>query len=107
MADGAPAGPPDLGTEAPIRHRRELVNRRLSRPGVRKDLTELTDLYGKADAFWGLYMGPAERFKDYLAGSRVVTDAFPWIEYPYFRSKRDGYYDAPSIFKWPPPAEIP
>ena len=75
---------------------------RLGRPEVRADMLEFNAEFKEEKAFWDLYLGPGERFTEYLASARVVTDAYPWIEYPYFRARRRDYYKTPAFLNWPP-----
>lgn len=90
-----------LGSEQPIAVDRERIRKNLADPLVRRDLLELNPEFATEAAFWRLYLGPGERFARYLAESPEVTDDFPRIEYPYFRSKTRKYYRHPELFDWP------
>lgn len=91
-----------LGSGSPISEDRALLAKRFKRPEVRQDILVDDAAFAEDETFWKLYLGPGERFKDYLAAAPVVTDAYPWIEYPYFRSRRDDYLRPPAFLSWPP-----
>ncbi|TBR23199.1 hypothetical protein EPO15_06410, partial [bacterium] len=91
-----------LGSDSPISEDRARVGERLKRPEFREDFVGSGAALTKEDSFWKLYLGPGERFKEYLASTPVVTDAYPWIEYPYFRSRRPEYLKPPAFLYWPP-----
>ncbi|MDD5630107.1 MAG: hypothetical protein PHU21_13645, partial [Elusimicrobia bacterium] len=86
-----------LGSDRTLPEDRGRVRRRLRDPGLREDVAELVATGISAASFWDLYLGPGERFQDYLARSPEITDEFPRLEYPYFRSKTRAYYKHPAI----------
>jgi spermidine synthase len=86
-----------LGSEAPIAADRALVRRRLAQPALKTDLSELDDEFKTEDGFWSLRLGTGESYASYLAGSPEITDDFPRLEYPYFRSKTRAYQAHPSV----------
>ncbi len=92
-----------LGSDTPMLLDRALIAKRLKEPEIRRDLLEFNKDFEKEAAFWSLYMGPGERFREMLSGVREVSDDFPWIEYPFFRSlDRKAYLRSPAFFNWPP-----
>ncbi|MBI5239621.1 MAG: hypothetical protein HY926_04055 [Elusimicrobia bacterium] len=86
-----------LGGERPLPEDRALVRRRLRDAGLREDLREVSETKLGEAAFWDLRLGLGGNFRDYLSGSPEVTDEFPRLEYPYFRSKTRAYYKHPAI----------
>lgn len=90
-----------LGGSVPIPLDPGRVGRRLADPGIRSDMLQFDREFQSEGAFWSLYQGSGERFRNYLEDSPEVTDDFPRIEYPYFRSLRRSYYKEPAIFRWP------
>lgn len=96
-----------LGSDLPLPEDHGRVRRRLKDSGLREDFQELSKEAPGEESFWKLYLGPGGRFQDYLADSPEITDEFPRLEYPYFRSKTRAYYKHPSILSWPLPAGHP
>ncbi len=90
-----------LGSEKPIRLDERRIGRRLREPAVRADMLQFDREFEKASAFWGLYLGEGRHFEEYLRGVPELTDDFPRIEYPYFRSQRRDYLRFPAFFSWP------
>ncbi len=91
-----------LGSESPIPADRRRVAARLRLPEVRRDMLELDREFEREDAFWRLYRGTGEWYRERLAGVRSVTDDFPWIEYPYFRSWSPAYRQRSKLLDRPP-----
>lgn len=92
-----------LGSGTPIGYDRGRVAEVLRRPRIREDLAELAGGPGSEEGFSKLFLGDGRRFESYVSGSPEVTDEFPWIEYPYFRSRTRSYLKHPAVFKWAPP----
>jgi hypothetical protein len=90
-----------LGGNSPWTLDRAQVRRRLADPRVRRDLAEFNDEYKTEGDFEKLYEGTGARFAEYLRGTPEVTDEFPRIEYPYFRSREPDHARAPEILNWP------
>jgi spermidine synthase len=86
-----------LGSAAPLPLDRARVSARLKEAGVKADLREFNAEFAREDAFWSLYLGPGESFESSLKASPMITDDFPRLEYPYFRSKTGEYYRHPAI----------
>lgn len=93
-----------LGSNDEIPLDRKRARSRLRSAGVYEDMLEFNRDLESEESFWKLYLGPAERFSGYLEGVSEVTDDFPRIEYPYFRSKTPPYQEHPAVLKWPPVA---
>ena len=92
-----------LGSDTPLTLDRARIAKRLKEPAIREDLLEFNKDFETEAAFWSLYLGPGERFREMLSGVREVSDDFPWIEYPFFRSlDRKAYLRSPAFFTWPP-----
>jgi len=86
-----------LGSSAPLPDDHERVRRRLRDAGVQSDLREYNTEFGTERAFWRLLAGSGESYEDYLKDSPEITDDFPRLEYPYFRSLRREYYQHPVL----------
>ncbi|MBI5623833.1 MAG: fused MFS/spermidine synthase [Elusimicrobia bacterium] len=91
-----------LGSNEPIIVDRRLVRARLRKPAVREDLLEIDGEFASEEAFWRLFMGAGGRYAGYVSDAPEVTDDFPRIEYPYFRSRRSAYRKHPDILRWRP-----
>ncbi len=90
-----------LGGDSPLPLDEERVRRRMNRPAVAADLEESGGAYSSPEAFWKLDLGPAVLWEKAWAGLPSVTDDFPWIEYPFFRSLRASYYRSPDLLDAP------
>lgn len=86
-----------LGSASPLPGDRALVRRRLKDAGLQADLRERGADLGTEEAFWRLFVGSGEELKGYLADSPEITDDFPRLEYPYFRSKSPAYATHPAV----------
>lgn len=93
-----------VGSNAPLPDDHARVERRLRDAGVQADLHEFSQEFGTPEAFWRLYVGPGESFTRYLSDSPEISDDFPRLEYPYFRSLQPGFYRNPRITAEPPSA---
>lgn len=85
-----------LGSSEPIPDAKGL-EARLKAPRVRADLLEIDKEFEKKGSLEKLRLGSGADYADYLKGAPEVTDDFPRLEYPYFRSKTREYYDHPAI----------
>ncbi len=81
-----------LGTKKPLVVDPELVKRRLTIPGVQRDLGEIH--LDRAEKILSCFIAGRERLKDYLEGDILNTEDFPYIE---FESPRYGYGDEPLL----------
>lgn len=86
-----------LGSASPLPADRALVRRRLKDAGLQADLRERNNELGSEESIWRLYLGSGESLNGYLADAPEVTDDFPRLEYPYFRSKSPSYAKHPAI----------
>ena len=86
-----------LGSEAPISHDRARVAERLKEKAIRDDLAEIDKEFVDDKSFWKLYLGEGSGQRAYLADSPEITDDFPRLEYPYFRSKTPAYVKHPAV----------
>lgn len=86
-----------LGSASPLPADRALVRRRLQDAGLQADLRERGGEPAAEDAFWRLFVASGEDLEGYLADSPEVTDDFPRLEYPYFRSKSPSYAKHPAV----------
>ena len=86
-----------LGSDSPLPADRRLLRERLKNAGLRTDLLERNTEFDREQAFWKLFLASGESLRAYLADSPEVTDDFPRLEYPYFRSMSPAYSKHPSI----------
>jgi len=86
-----------LGSASPLPSDRARLRARLKDAGLQVDLRERNSEFGTEKAFWTLFVASGESLTSYLADSPEVTDDFPRLEYPYFRSKSAAYSKHPTI----------
>lgn len=90
-----------LGSASPLPADRALLRARLKDAGLQADLRERNTEFGSEKAFWRLFVGSGESQRAYLADSPEITDDFPRLEYPYFRSKTAAYTKHPAVLAAP------
>ncbi|MEQ1918198.1 MAG: fused MFS/spermidine synthase [Elusimicrobiota bacterium] len=88
-----------LGSQTPLPADHALVRARLKNAGVQADLRERDPGFGGEKAFWSFFIGSGESQRAYLADSPEITDDFPRLEYPFFRSKTPAYSKHPSVLQ--------
>jgi spermidine synthase len=86
-----------LGSNFPLPADHALLRKRLKNAGLQTDLRERNTELGSEQAFWRLFVASGESLRGYLADSPEVTDDFPRLEYPYFRSKTAAYSRHPAV----------
>ncbi|HVE14605.1 MAG TPA: fused MFS/spermidine synthase [Elusimicrobiota bacterium] len=96
---GEPDGLIMIGSRSPIPHDPARIRARLRRPEVRKDMLEYNPEFKNEDAFFSYRFEPPPGYFAFLDGVPEVTDDFPRIEHPYFRSLQPGYFRGPEILR--------
>ena len=54
-------------------------------PVLRADMLEWDDLVDSAESLLGLYAADANRLASISEGYPIITDNYPWVEFPFFR----------------------
>lgn len=68
-----------------IRVNPERFRRFYEDPVLRADMLEWDDLVGSAESLLGLYVADANRLASISEGYPIITDNYPWVEFPLFR----------------------